>query len=174
MAATGAEVDFRALFEEQFAYVWSVLVRVGVRTEDVEDLAHEVFLSVYRRLADYDPARPPRPWLFGFAVRVAAAHRRRAHRRYEVLALAPTVEDGGAPADQQLVDHEERSLLLRALDELDLDRRAVLVAHEWDGVPIPELARALGIPLNTAYSRLRSAREDLAAAVRRLSARRGQ
>jgi RNA polymerase sigma-70 factor (ECF subfamily) len=171
----GEGIDFRALFEEQFAYVWSVLVRVGVRAEDVEDLTHEVFLNVYRRLSDYDPDRPLRPWLFGFALRVASTHRRRSHSRREVvMAGAPELRDGRAPADEQLARHEDRSLLLRALDDLDLDRRAVLVLHEWDGAPIPEVADALGIPLNTAYSRLRAAREDLAQSVKRLMARRGR
>jgi RNA polymerase sigma-70 factor (ECF subfamily) len=166
---------FRTLFEEQFSYVWSVLLRLGVHADDVEDLAHEVFLNVYRRLSEYDPSRPPRPWLFGFALRVASTHRRRAHRRHEVVgAEAPSrAREGSPPADEQLARHEDRSLLLRALDELDLDRRAVLVLHEWDGAAIPEVAEALGIPLNTAYSRLRLAREELAATVKRLAARRG-
>jgi RNA polymerase sigma-70 factor (ECF subfamily) len=164
---------FRTLFEEQFSYVWSVLRRLGVHADDVEDLAHEVFLNVYRHQSEYERDRPPRPWLFGFAMRVASTHRRRAHHRREVLGTELAARDADAPADEQLARHEDRSLLLRALEELDLERRAVLVLHEWDGEPIPEVARALGIPLNTAYSRLRAAREDLAAAVKRLMARRG-
>jgi RNA polymerase sigma-70 factor (ECF subfamily) len=90
-----------------------------------------------------------------------------------VIGVETSARDASLPADVQLADHEEHSLLLRALDTIDLERRAVLVLHEWDGEPIPEVARALGIPLNTAYSRLRAAREDLAAAVKRLTARRG-
>jgi RNA polymerase sigma-70 factor (ECF subfamily) len=47
----------------------------------VEDLTHDVFIQVNRHLAAYDGTRPARPWLFGFAYRVASQHRRRAHRR---------------------------------------------------------------------------------------------
>ena len=50
-------------------------------------------------------------------------------------------------------------------------RRAVLVLHEWDGSTIPEVAAALGVPVNTAYRRL-LAREDLARAVKRLRPKR--
>jgi RNA polymerase sigma-70 factor (ECF subfamily) len=52
---------------------------------------------------------------------------------------------------------------MKALDTLDLDRRAVFVLHELDELSMPEIAAALSIPLNTAYSRLRLARADLAA-----------
>jgi len=163
---------FRTLFEEHFAYVWSVLRRLGVGNDDVEDLAHEVFLNVYRHFADYDPGRPVKPWLFGFAFRVASDDRRRARRRREVVGTDVVVSDPAAAADDALVRAEERSLLMRALDQIALDRRAVLVLHEWDGCTIPEVARALGIPLNTAYTRLRLARADLAAAMKRLTVRR--
>jgi RNA polymerase sigma-70 factor (ECF subfamily) len=164
--------DFRTLFEGEFSYVWSVLRRLGVRGDDVEDLTHEVFLNVYRRLSDYDPERPVRPWLFAFAFRVASDHRRRARNRYEVVGAETFPTDPRARADDELAEHEDRSLLQRALDEIVLDRRAVLVLHEWDGATIPEVAQALGIPLNTAYTRLRLARADLAAVVKRLTARR--
>ena len=60
-------------------------------------------------------------------------------------------------------------MVLKALDALDLDKRAVLVMHELDGVAIPDVAMALSIPLNTAYSRLRLARRDFEKAVSELS-----
>ena len=164
---------FRTLFDQHFGYVWSVLRRLGVRTEDAEDRAIEVFLAVRGKLHTLDAARPVRPWLFGFAYHVALHARRAAARRREVFGVDHELEAPGARADELLAAAEDRSLLQDALDELDLARRAVLVMHDWDGEPMPEVARALGIPVNTAYSRLRLARTDLAAAVRRLRARRG-
>ena len=55
---------------------------------------------------------------------------------------------------------------MKALDVLDFDRRVVLVMHDLDEVAMPEIAAILEIPLNTAYSRLRLARADVANAVR--------
>jgi RNA polymerase sigma-70 factor (ECF subfamily) len=164
--------SFRTLFDGHFSYVWSVLRRLGVRDEDVEDLVHEVFLNVYRHLPDYDPTLPVKPWLFGFAFRVASDDRRRARRRREVIGTEVVPAEPARSAHDALVRAEERSLLMRALQEIALDRRAVLVLHEWDECTIPEVARSLRIPLNTAYTRLRLGRADLAAAVKRLTVQR--
>lgn len=122
-----------------------------------------------RQLGDYDPARPVRPWLFGFALRIASQHRRRAHHRHEARGGEATsdVADSAALPDERLATEQDRRLVLEALDAIDLDRRAVFVLYEIDGVAIEEIARTLSIPANTAYSRLRVARTEFAAAVKR-------
>jgi RNA polymerase sigma-70 factor (ECF subfamily) len=79
----------------------------------------------------------------------------------EVVDTSPLVEE-------RLVEHENRALVAAALESLDLDRRAVFVLHDLDDVPVPEIARTLDIPLNTAYSRLRVARERFVKAITRL------
>ena len=167
--------DFRAVFEAEFSYVFNTLHRLGVRRPDLEDLTHEVFVAVHRALADYDPARPLRPWLFGIAFRVASDDRRRAHHRREAPGdHAAEAADARPPADEVLASAQARQLLLEALDEVELDRRAVLVLHEIDGHSVPEVALALSIPVNTAYSRLRLGLVDLRAAVKRLRSQIGR
>jgi RNA polymerase sigma-70 factor, ECF subfamily len=163
--------EMAAVFEEHFGYVWNSLRRLGVREADLEDLAHEVFLKVHANLGKFDPARPIRPWLFGFAYRVAADHRRLARNRLEVTGVHAEAIDSGPAADERLEAAEQKALIERALSEMALDRRAVLVLHDVDEVTVPEIAGALGIPLNTAYSRLRLAREELASAVKILGER---
>jgi RNA polymerase sigma-70 factor (ECF subfamily) len=165
--------DLGAIFDENFDYVWATMRRLGVREADREDLVHEVFLKVHARLADYDGTRPLRPWLFGFAYRVAADHRRLARHKVEVLGDPTEAVASNLPADQRIEATEARELLLAALDSLALDRRAILVMHDLDEVPMPQVAELIDVPLNTAYSRLRLAREQLANAVRRLRISRG-
>jgi RNA polymerase sigma-70 factor (ECF subfamily) len=163
--------DMGTVFDEHFEYVWNILRRLGVRESDLEDLAHEVFLKVHGRLDDYDPGRPMRPWLSGFAYRVAADHRRLARHRVEVLGAPVEAVDPVRPPDERIEAGEERVLVETALAGMDFDRRAVLVLHDVEEVPIPAIAEELGIPVNTAYSRLRLAREELATAVKRLRRR---
>lgn len=164
---------FRALYEREFAWVHRTLRRLGARDRDLEDLAHDVFVVVYRRLDDYDPARPLRPWLFGIAFRVVSDYRRRAAFTRETATPLELTPGGTTPAHQEddLADRERRELVLAALDGLDLDQRAVFVLHELDGATIPEIAAALDVSQNTLYSRLRLARGRFAAAVERLRRR---
>jgi RNA polymerase sigma-70 factor, ECF subfamily len=162
----------RELFEMHAPYVWNALRRLGVPAPDLEDRVHDVFVQVHGHLGDYDAARPVRPWLFGFAFRIASQERRRAHRRHEVQGEPVHAVDPGALPDAHIAAERDRQLVLEALDSIALDRRAVFVLFELDGVPMGEIARSLGIPVNTGYSRLRAARAEFAAAVRRLRPRR--
>ena len=135
-------------------------------SRDIEDVVHEVFLVMLRRWQDYDHMRPVRPWLFGIAFRVASAQRRK-HTR-EVLGDSVEAEDLAARPDELVALGETRHLLLKALGQVPLERRAVLVMHDVDEVGMREVAAQLGSPLFTAYSRLRKARKELDAALARL------
>jgi RNA polymerase sigma-70 factor (ECF subfamily) len=167
-------LSFSAIFARDLGYVWTSLRRLGVPSRDLEDLSHDVFFRVYQRLADYDRERPFRPWLFGFCFRVASDYRRRFANQREVLGAELEPIDPAPNAFEQLLQAEATSLAQLALHSLDLERRAVFVMHELDGSPIPEVARALGIPINTAYSRLRLGRLQFADTLRRERLRRGE
>ena len=147
------------------------LRRLGVTERDVEDMAHEVFVAVHRELPKYDRTRPIRPWLFAFCFRIAS-HYRRKHRRETVQDVTGDVTDPSDIPDALLDRERKRRLVLLALDEIELDRRAVFVLHEIDGFTCEAIANSLEIPLGTVYSRLRLAREDFTAKMRRLQAKR--
>jgi RNA polymerase sigma-70 factor (ECF subfamily) len=164
---------FRELFEAEFSYVWNTLRRLGVKEADVNDQAQEVFLIVHGLLPDYDATRPVRPWLFAIAYRVACRYRALARHRYELVEEGTTEHLDPTPLpDQRLESDEARELLLEAIEAIDLPRRAVFVLAEIEEQPMSEIAHALQLPLNTAYSRLRLARADFERAAHRILARR--
>jgi RNA polymerase sigma-70 factor (ECF subfamily) len=170
----GSSPDFRTILGSECSYVFHSLRRLGVHERDLEDVAHDVFLAIHKKLGDYDPARPLRPWIFAFAFRFAADYRKLARHRREKLADrddAIEATDVGPSVDDRIDAARDRQLVLEALEALDLDKRAVFVMHEIDGNAMPAIATALGIPVNTAYSRLRLAREQFAASVKRLRSR---
>lgn len=154
------------------AFVFACLQRFGLREEDVFDAHQEVFLVVFRRLDSYSPSCSMTAWLFGITRRVAAAHRRRAHRRREV-SVDPDldIEDLNCNVEDQLSRWQTRRLVERLLDSLDLDRRVVLVMHEIEGMECSQIATLLGIPVGTVHSRLHAARRDFEAAMKRHEAR---
>ena len=173
-ASAPVQPDFRELFETQFSYVWHVLKRLGVAERDLEDLTQQVFLQVHGQLPKFDGRRPLRPWLFSFAYNAASNYRALSRHRVELSVVPPEQTCPKAAADEQLITRQELELAELALSRVSLDRRAVLLLHEVEGHSMPEIAESLSIPLNTAYSRLRLAREEYEQAVRRLRAQRGE
>ena len=156
--------SFTMVFAEEGGYILHTLRRLGVRESDLEDLTQDVLVAVHRRLGEYDPTRPLRPWLFGFAFRAASNYRRLARHRREAVFEGVPLERAAAPAQEEaLVDEERRRTLHRALDTLDLKHRAALVLVDLDGVPPAEVAQALDVPIDTVYSRVRNARKKLRA-----------
>ncbi len=155
---------FRAVYDAHASFVWRNLRRLGVMDRDVEDKVQEVFVVAYRRWDDFvDRGHGPRAWLFQIVLRVASDARR--HRRRH-----PVDPDGGIAQDRQSIEPPQAAfvarrqaldLLDRALETIDIGRRAVLVLHEIEQMTAPEIARTLDVPLNTVYSRLRIARVEL-------------
>jgi RNA polymerase sigma-70 factor (ECF subfamily) len=168
---------FRELYDEHFTYVCNSLRRLGVGAQDLEDLIQDVFEAVFNKLTSYDRARPIRPWLFGIALCVVLDHRKRGRRWWRVVgakaisARAEMVDPAPLP-DHATELHRRSELVTGALESLELNRRTVFVMADLGGHSMPEIAEALAVPLNTAYSRLRLARRDFEAAVRRLQSAR--
>ena len=155
-------------YREHFNHVWHTLRRLGVASRDLEDAAQEVFIIAHRRLPDFDPSRPIRPWLSGIVWRVASDERKRARNRREMVGIKaePVAQYGGPQRDLEAA--EARRLVHRALGELPDAQRIVFIMHEIDGFSMPEIEASLQVTLNTLYSRLRLARRKFKAAVKQL------
>ncbi len=164
--------SFAEVFKTYSAFVWRVLLRLGVAEADVEDVAQEVFLGVHRNLARFEGRCSLRTWVYGICHRRAVDYRRRAHMRHEVTTDEPP--DAGSEADQEdgLDLANARRQLANVLDSLDEDKRAVFVLFEIEQVPMEEVAEIVGCPLQTAYSRLYAARRKIEGAASRLRAQR--
>jgi len=137
-----------------FKLVWLWLERLGVPIRDRRDVRQDVFLAAHQSWPSYDPlgARPER-WLNRITLHIASRYRERALHRCEVLTsggFEEIVDEGPGP-DERFFQEERRTTLLDLLGEIDLDQRAVLVAHAIDGIPMAEVAEQRGIPLSTAY-----------------------
>jgi RNA polymerase sigma-70 factor, ECF subfamily len=156
------------LFATHGRFVWHVLSSHGVVRADVEDATQEVFLTVHRRMEDWDrETTSARTWLYSIARRVAANHRRRSSVRHE----QPRGEVEPDPVATDPGESIDRERLLRKLDaalaQLDEGKRDVFILFELEDLPMAEVAEIAGCPLQTAYARLYAARKEVAAALRR-------
>jgi RNA polymerase sigma-70 factor (ECF subfamily) len=163
---------FRALVDAHHEFAHRSLRRLGVPAANADDALQSLWCVVLRRLDDIEePAE--RAFIFGTAMRVASDERRARGRKREIA--HETVEDLRTieGPDVALDDARARALLDAMLDELPMELRAVFVLFEIEEIATPEIARMLGLPLGTATSRLRRAREKFDAIVKRFKARGG-
>jgi RNA polymerase sigma-70 factor (ECF subfamily) len=155
-------------FEQHFSMVWRSLRRLGVAESALDDATQDVFLVLHRRWSDFQHQSSLRTWIYGISIRVASDHTRRARRERARMSNeeAPELESH-AEAPDQLYQQREAALLLRfALAQLEDKERQILVLIDLEERSVVEAAEALGINLNTAYSRLRRARQSFEKALR--------
>jgi RNA polymerase sigma-70 factor (ECF subfamily) len=158
---------FEEVYREHVRFVWRTVRRLGVPEADVEDVCQHVFEVVHRQLPGFRGDSKLTTWLFAVVRRVVADFRRSAYQRRRAdhgdveIAVA-------ADQEERLERAQARALLDRLLDELDEDKRTAFVLCELEGMEVKDAAEMLGCPVQTIYSRLRSARERLEAAARRL------
>ena len=153
-------------YERELDYLFQTLGRLGANSREIEDLAQEVFLVFHRKWSGLDLSRPLRPYIFGIAFRIVCAHRRRQSREIPYAYLE--AEDQATGPEGSLQSKESAELLMAALDTVPLQRRAVVIMHDLDGLPMVEVAATLSLSRFGAYARLRKARKELASALRRL------
>jgi len=160
-----APAAFKAIYAQHFRNVWRTLRRLGVSEAQLEDAAQDVFLVVHRKLSGFDGASL-RGWLYAIAVRIASDYRRSAHQR-RTAALTEALEDAAPGPARTSELNESIRLLHTLLGELDQRKREVFVLGELEQLSAPEIAEALGVNLNTVYARLRAARQQFDAALKR-------
>jgi RNA polymerase sigma-70 factor (ECF subfamily) len=168
------------LYQAYFNLVWRTLRSAGVRPADLDDMTHEVFLVVRRKLLTSDPVaftpgmstedyeRAWSAWLSRVAFYEAKNYRTRAgHHRQELMDNADEILDPRSERAQG----EERDYLLRLLSHTTPERRTLFMLVEMEGYTVGEAASILEITETTATKRLRQAREDIEEAAVKLKRR---
>ncbi|MEO8797799.1 MAG: sigma-70 family RNA polymerase sigma factor [Polyangiaceae bacterium] len=172
--AAARDVRLRAMIDRHFDFIWRSLRGLGVAPGEVDDETQRVFWIAAQKL-DQITVGSERAFLFATARGLAANARRSRARSHEVSdddAIA--VERDLAPNPEQAASTSQaRALLDRFLDDLPEDLRTVFVLFELEGSTSTEIAAAMSLPTGTVASKLRRAREEFAAMVKRFHSRGG-
>jgi len=120
-----------------------------------EELAQETFVAVLRGIERYEPRATFRTYLYGIAMKILMAERRKSARREQ--SAAATLD----PSSDSCVD--EAIWVQRAIEQLDADHRDILLLREYEQLTYDEIAALLRLPVNTVRSRLFRARTALKA-----------
>lgn len=151
--------DFRELYAQHFQFVWRCLRSLGAPSDELEDAVQDVFVIVHRRLPEFRGESSIRTWLYGIVRRVAANRRRGDRSR----ALGPVPSELASPGPGPLecaADREAAEFVQEFLARTGHKKREVFMLAVLEQMTVPEVAAALSIPLNTAYTRLRDVRID--------------
>jgi RNA polymerase sigma-70 factor (ECF subfamily) len=150
---------FDRLYSEHFEFVWRSLRRLGVSLEYLDDAVQDVFIVSLRRRHEFKGHSSQRTWLFGIATNVTHEYRRKAQRAARNTPVPDNYRTAEPSPLEQAANSEELRLIEALLQSLDEAKRHVFILAELEQMSAPEIAAALGIKLNTVYSRLRAARQ---------------
>ena len=154
------------MFRDHYLLIWRTLRRLGLTDDGAADGTQQAFLIAAERLAEIREGSE-RAFLFGTAIRLARSSHRKNHR-CQLEADMDTRVDAQRPAEEAANHRSAVELLDRVLSRMDEDLVTVFVLFELEGMSTPEIAELCEIPVGTAASRLRRARQAFRAAAQRL------
>lgn len=157
---------FAAVYREHAPFVLRSLIRLGVHSRDVEDVAHDTFVKVGAKLGDYDPTRSMRAWLWVFCRRAAKDYRELARHRGRSFEERT---DRDASRSEYETSVAARDLVTRALEKMSDEERELLILHELEGFSLQELGAHFASPISTVHARVARARARFLLAYRELS-----
>ncbi len=160
-ALAGSDGAMDALADRYLPVVLGWSRRLGGPRVHADDVAHDAWLIVMRRVTSVRDANAFEAWLYGVVRRVVAAHRRRAWFRRWVGGEIPDEPDPGTDPEQDAHRSALAARIARALEELRPHHREIIVLCDLEERPDSEVSALLDIPRGTVKSRLRRARKEL-------------
>lgn len=151
-------LDFEAIYHSHVDSIWRFIERLGVPLRFVDDATQDTFIIAHRQLSSFRGASSVKTWLHGIALRVAKDYRRRESRKGGWEPLSSSLPDEHRSPHDAAADRQALELVLRLLEQLDEQQRAVFVAVEFQGLTAPEVAELTETNVNTVSTRLRAAR----------------
>ena len=148
----GSRDALNELFARYRQPLYAFFRRRLLEKERAEDLTQEAFVVLIRNSVRYEPRSLFRAYLYGIAMNLLSAERRKQGRREEEL------------PDMTACPHEnaETALWVReALEKLDSHDREILMLREYEQLSYSEIASLLHVPINTVRSRLFRSRLEL-------------
>ena len=161
-AADGDIRSFEIIFREHFSFVSRVVLRVVNDSHEAEEVAQEVFMSVYRYLKNFRFDSSFKTWLYRISINCAVNYAKKKNRKRRQEVAWPENMDAAASVTREGESELEQDVF-SLLDVLSPEYRTCLILRGVEGLSYQEIADVLKIPINTVRSRLKRAREILLA-----------
>ncbi len=156
--AGGDRAALNMVYRDTSAKLFGVCLRILNNRSEAEDVLQEVYVTVWRKAAAFDPGRAsPITWMVAIA-RNRAIDRLRASaisRRMEPIEAADAVSDPAPAAVERVELAQQHQRLAGCLEELEARHSAAIRAAFLDGSTYEELAARMSVPLGTMKSWIR-------------------
>jgi len=170
VSSTQSSWDLESVYREHCAFVWRNARRLGCDEHLADDVVHEVFLVVARRLSEFRHQASVTTWLFAITHRVVQRLFRDRTRRAQRLESY----QAELQAERAVLPHarsDAGEYLRHLLAQLNDTQRVIFILSELEGMTSAEIGRSLGVKPATVDSRLRAARTKLSRMIEREHAR---
>jgi len=142
----GSRTAFEELFARYRKPLYGFFGRRLNNPERAEDLTQETFLAVIRAASRYEPRALVRTYLYGIALKLLAAERRK---------FLTSSTSRQSAAEPNTVGTPDCVLWVRqAMERLDAPEREILMLREYEQLSYSDIAELLRVPVNTVRSRL--------------------
>ena len=166
----GDRAALQTVYRLTSAKLFGVALRILGERSEAEDVLQEVYVTVWRKAADFDAGRAsPMTWLIAIARNKAIDRLRasRQSRRAEPIEAAIDLADDAPGAESALASAQDRTRLYGCLGELAAREQAALRGAFFDGNTYEDLAERMKVPLGTMKSWIRRAMIKLKACLER-------
>ncbi len=165
-AASGGDARaFEELFHMHHVGIFNFVLHMVGQVEPAQDLTQATFINAWRALPRLKKSEAFVPWLFRIARNLARDYiaQRKEHELAagNIANLAALRSDPRDDPAQQTLTEEQSAAVHEAIAKLPAHHREVVLLHHIEGLPVDEVAEALGVPRGTVLSRLARAREAL-------------
>ena len=174
--------NFEALVREHQGLVFRTLTRLTGSGAQVEDLAQEVFLRLYKALPYFRGDSTMSTYLYRIVVNVAQDEWKRRRKERSHIASEPVareeseadwiesfagdeLQEHARNPEQRMGDAEVQAAVEAAMASLPEMERAVLVLYHQEECSYEGIAAALGLPINTVRTHLHRGRKRLSEAL---------
>lgn len=160
----GAGETLGVLFDRYHTPLYNFYSKLtGDRTLS-EDLVQEVFLRILKYRQSYQPGTPFRAWIYQIARNARVDHYRKTPKH---ITFEPEMAPAVMPRDSAQ-QSEEVELLHRALMQMPVEKKEILILSRFQELRYDEIARLLGCELGTVKTRIHRAIQELRQTFRQL------
>jgi RNA polymerase sigma-70 factor (ECF subfamily) len=160
----GKAEQFEAIFLPYLDSAYNLARWLTRNEHDAQDVVQESYLRALEAFGGFHTERDGRPWLLRIVRNTCYTWLRR-NRPAELVTGAVDVAeeaiDSGANIESAMIEKANSELIRRALEEIEVEYREVLILREWEGQSYKEIAQIVDVPLGTVMSRLSRGRREL-------------